>query len=72
MRQQSFVTQTVTMEKEARQELRETALEHDLSGGPFARVLVAAALEQMKVDPAFREHIAAETKAEKQRYKKGA
>lgn len=65
-------TQTISMTREARQRLRAAAVGHEIGHGPFARVLIAEALERIDADPAFRDAVAARLEAEKLLYRKGS
>lgn len=62
--------QIISMEPEARQRLRATAVTYDIGHGPFARVLIAAALDLLDQDQAFSACIQDKVTAEKQRYKR--
>lgn len=62
--------QTITMSTRARQRLRATAVVYDISHGPFARVLLAAVLDRLETDEHFRDQIARDVEAEKQRYRR--
>ncbi|MDR8019221.1 hypothetical protein [Nesterenkonia aerolata] len=62
--------QIISMEPESRQRLRATALTYEIGHGPFARVLIAAGLDLLEQDQAFRDRIAEDIEAEKSRYRR--
>lgn len=70
MSQNLNARQLISMEPEARKRLRAKAVDYDIGHGPFARVLLAAALDALENDADFRDRIYEDVHDEKLRYRK--